>query len=122
MMRNLLIAVILTATSAFAQTTHVSTLCNVITDGNPTSQPVSFSVYVKDHSVSNLKAIPVTQPKRVIILQDMSGSIKEGNTLALSLQIVRYFVSTSPTNEQLQLIDFSSDSFIESAMEDAASF
>lgn len=109
----------------FGQVGHESVLCNVVSSPKATGSPstVKFNVSVSGEQVSELSVTPSQGAKRIMILLDSSGSMGESNSsIKLAMQVVKDFVETSPPTDQLALLDFSNQTYIDIALTNLDSF
>ncbi|HTC95250.1 MAG TPA: vWA domain-containing protein [Terriglobales bacterium] len=101
------------AVCASGQTTHYSVLCNLTQTSKETAATKRFDVAVPGHKVSAVVASVTEGPRRIIVLQDISGSMGQHNAQRISLEAVKDVVESSPPTDQLALVDFNADTYID---------
>ena len=116
--------VVAVASIGDCQTTHYSLLCNVTAAaGSDTYRgPVKFQVSVPGFSVSHLAAQELKGPRAVVILQDISGSMRSPNALKVSMGAVRDFLELSAPEDRLALVNFNEELYIDIQLKDLAAF
>ena len=128
-MGRLFVQLLLSA-CAVAQSSQYSVLCNIVrtTHARPqdakaaTEDIPNVHATVAGRMVQDLSVSKATGPRRIFILQDRSGSFKHGNADRLSWQVVKYFVASSPASDQLALVDFNDQAYLDISVRKAELF
>ena len=111
--------VIAVATSGFSiflsAQSHSSVLCSFIRDSKEANalQSVAVNVSLEDYKVSDVSVQTEEGPRRIVIVQDVSGSMGEGNGQKVSMAAIADFVGAAPGSDQLALVDFNSQSYLD---------
>jgi Mg-chelatase subunit ChlD len=108
-----------------AQSTHDFVLCNAVTknDGHPAAvDSLKFSVEVRGRSTSNVRAAETRHPRRIILVQDVSASMRDSNARRPSMQAIRDFAAAASPQDKLALVDFNGSYYLDIPPESAAAF
>lgn len=103
---------------AVAQSIHDSILCNVVTKTDGREVPVAslkFDVRVDGRKTSNVRVTQTIHARRIILVQDISGSMRNGGARELSSEAIKDFAASAPADDQLALVDFNDQYYLDIA-------
>ena len=110
---------------AHAQSAKDYVLCNMVNKGKKDAvvgMPLSFDVKADGHSISNVHASVASHARRIIILQDISGSLRNGDAKKIQSETIRDFLATIFPEDQLGLVDFNDQYYLDIAPQNGAAF
>jgi len=112
-------------TTVYAQPVKDYVLCNVVQKGNrdaSTDGSLRFEVKIDAHTVSDVRSAPVSHPRRIMLLQDLSGSLRKGKASAISAEAISDLSAVTSADDQLGLVDFNDQYFLDITLRDAKAF
>src|SRR4051812_12531192 len=89
-----------------AQTTHYSATCTVASL-NESSSKLEIAASVSGRKLTGLRSHLAKGTRRVVLLNDISGSMMPQGFQDISVGAIRSFMELAPLDYQLALIDFS---------------
>src|SRR5712691_9263285 len=110
-----LMTVALLSLGAHSQSTYYSMLCSLTRESNNPAVSLAgihLEIGVHARKASGIKISLSEGPRRIMILQDISGSMSYLNAQKLSIAAVKDFAESAPATDQLGLVDFNTDAFI----------
>jgi hypothetical protein len=92
-------------------------------DGHPAAPgSLKFSLQVHGRMVSNVHAEQTQRPRRIILVQDASASMRDSNARQPSMQAIQDFVGFASADDQLALVDFNDSYYLDITPRSAAAF
>jgi hypothetical protein len=110
---------------AVAQSTHDSILCNVVTKTGGRAVPVEslkFDVRIDGRKASNIRVAQTARARRIMLIQDISGSMRSGSARELSSEAIKEFAKSASAADQLALVDFNDQYYLDITPRGAAPF
>ena len=122
-----IVAGLLLAQCARAQSGHYSVLCGIdLTRGSKAvvhkADTFAFELTVAGHKISQITAVSAAGARRIFILRDVSGSMNGENEQKLSMEVLKHLIELSGPADQLALVDFSDITRTIIPLQDTASF
>jgi hypothetical protein len=116
------VALALCCLPSYAQRTGYSIVCNVV--GVPSSSQRSAALRIKvDHQrVLTFKSETVSGPHRIVILRDLSGSVRQGTAQKLESEIIRDFAESVAEGDRVAIVDFAREVSLDIPLTDPKSF
>ncbi len=91
-------------------------------DGRAASiESLKFDVRVDKHRTSNVHAEQSRHLRRVILIQDTSGSMRSGGK-DISAEVIKSFVASATAEDQIGLVDFNDQYYLDIPPTNAADF
>jgi hypothetical protein len=109
------------AVSSTAQTTHYSVLCNVV-GSDATRDKAPIHVEVTGRKVTGFRSEFTDHPRRIIIVNDTSGSMEQRGATQLSTELIRGFAKSASDDDRIGLVDFSDKPSLDIELSDPKTF
>ena len=110
---------------AVAQSIHNSILCNIVTKNDRRAVPVAslrLDVRVDGRKTSNIRVAQNIHARRIMLLQDISGSMRNGGARELSSDAIKDFAGAASADDQLGLVDFNDQYYLDISPRSATLF